>query len=100
MIEELLRELRHLEGRHEVSAPLPSDADGYFDRECPPSACHFQFKVHEEDWRDKVREEEVFCAFCGHTAESGEWFTEDQIEHGLALIGKLGAGMAADASAP
>jgi hypothetical protein len=23
-----------------------------------------QFKVHQQDWRDKVRDEEVFCAFC------------------------------------
>jgi uncharacterized Zn finger protein (UPF0148 family) len=41
----------------------------------------FQFKIHEEDWRDKVRDEEVFCAFCGHTADSDKWWTQDQVEH-------------------
>ncbi len=32
------------------------------------------------DWKAKVRDEEVFCPFCGHTADSTEWNTEEQIE--------------------
>ena len=34
-----------------------------------------------EDWKAKVRDEEVFCPFCGHTADATEWNTEEQIEH-------------------
>jgi uncharacterized Zn finger protein (UPF0148 family) len=83
MFDELIRELRGLDGRHEVSVSvtIPSDADGYFDRECPSSECQFEFKIHEDDWRDKVRDEEVFCPFCGHTADSDAWWTQDQLKH-------------------
>jgi len=81
VFDELIRELRRLEGSHEVSVAIPSDAEGYFDRECPSAECQFAFKVREEDWRDKVRDEEVFCPFCGHTASSGEWWTQEQIKH-------------------
>ena len=34
-----------------------------------------------EDWKAIVRDEEVFCPFCGHAADSTEWNTEEQIEH-------------------
>ena len=65
MFEEMRRELRRLQGAP-VAVPDPIDADGYLDRECPDEKCLFGFKVHHEDWRDKVRDEEVFCPFCGH----------------------------------
>ncbi len=81
MFDELLRELRRLEGTHKVSVSIASDADGYLDRECPSEECQFEFKVHDDDWRDTVRDEEVFCPFCGHTAESGDWCTQEQAEH-------------------
>ena len=56
MFDKLIRELRRLEGIHQISVSIPSDAEGYCDRECPSVECQFQFKVHEEDWRDKVRD--------------------------------------------
>lgn len=81
MFDELIKELRRLDGRHKVSITIPSDADGYFDRECPSPECQFKFKVQEDDWRDKVRDEEVCCPFCGHTAASDAWWTQDQLKH-------------------
>jgi len=81
MFDDVLRELRRLEGRQQITVSIPSDAEGYFDRECPSAECLFGFKVHEEDWRDKVRDEAVFCPFCGHTADSGKWHTQDQVRH-------------------
>ena len=81
MFDELIRELRRLEGTHQVSVPMPADAENYLDRECSSDACLSQFKVHEDDWRDKVRVEEVFCPFCRHAADSRKWFTQDQVEH-------------------
>jgi uncharacterized Zn finger protein (UPF0148 family) len=80
MFDQLIRELRRLEGQ-QVSVPIPADEEGYLDRECPSGACLSQFKVHEEDWRDKVRDEEVFCPFCRHTADSKKWFTQEQVDH-------------------
>ena len=81
MFEELQRELRRLGEAGTVSVSLPTDEEGYFDRECPSSECQFAFKILEDDWRDKVRDEEVFCPFCGHAADSDSWWTQEQIRH-------------------
>lgn len=81
MFEDTIRALRQLEGQASVSVPISDDAEGYFDRECPSEECLFQFKVLSEDWTDKVRDEEVFCPFCGHAADADKWWTQDQIEH-------------------
>lgn len=80
MFEDMLRELRRLDGL-KVSVSIPTDEEGYLDRECPSSECLCEFKVHEDDWRDKVRDEEVFCPFCGHSADSDKWWTQDQLKH-------------------
>lgn len=81
MFEETIRALRRLEGQTTVSVPISDDEEGYFDRECPSEECLFQFKVLNEDWKDKVRDEEVFCPNCGHTAVSDNWWTQEQLEH-------------------
>ena len=64
----------------EVSIPL--DDDGYLDRECPAPTCLAAFKIHAEDWTEKVRDEEVFCPVCGHTSTSDKWLTTEQVRHG------------------
>lgn len=81
MFEETIRILRRLEGQTTVSVPFGDDKEGYFDRECPSEECLFQFKVLSKDWKDKVRDEEVFCPNCGHTANSGSWWTQEQLAH-------------------
>jgi hypothetical protein len=82
MFDKLLRTLKQFEEPQQISISMQieSDADGYIDKLCPSQKCCFSFKVGEEDWRDKVRNEEVFCPFCGHTAPATEWYTPDQIE--------------------
>jgi hypothetical protein len=102
VFDELLRALRQLEGRQKIPVSIPADADGYLDRECPSAECLFGFKVLDEDWRDKVRNEEVFCPFCGHSADSGKWLTQEQVEHirqtGIAHVQQhLGGAMRRDA---
>lgn len=64
-----------------IKVSIPTDEDGYLDRECPNEVCLASFKVLADDWKDKVRDEEVFCPVCGHTANSDKWFTEAQLEH-------------------
>lgn len=81
MFEDTIRALRHLEGQATISVPISDDEEGYFDRECPSEECLFQFKILREDWKDKVRDEEVFCPFCGHSADAEKWWTQEQIEH-------------------
>lgn len=80
MFDELIREIRRLDGNR-ISLPMAADLDGYFDRECPSGECLSQFKVHQDDWAGKVRDEEVFCPFCGHNAVSSKWWTQEQIKH-------------------
>lgn len=63
----------------QVSIPL--DDDGFLDRECPAETCTAPFKVHADDWREKVRDEEVFCPICRHQATSDGWLTQEQIDH-------------------
>jgi uncharacterized Zn finger protein (UPF0148 family) len=81
MFKETIRTLHQLEGQTQISVPISEDDEGYFDRECPSEDCLFQFKILREDWKDKVRDEEVFCPNCGHTADSDKWWTKEQIEH-------------------
>ena len=103
MFKDTERMLRRLGRESTVSVPISDDAEGYYDRECSSEECQFQFKVQSEDWKDKVRDEEVFCPFCGHTAESDEWWTQQQIEHAqAAAIAKfkeqLGKALKSDAA--
>ncbi|MAS44285.1 MAG: hypothetical protein CML46_20035 [Rhodobacteraceae bacterium] len=96
------RFLRGLEDTAEVSVPIEGDDEGYLDRECPSDECLFEFKVHGEDWAEKVRDEEVFCPLCGHAADSDQWWTHRQIEHAQAaavaqLEAQLGAALRMDA---
>lgn len=90
MFDELLRELQRLEGSTLISVPHQSDVDGYFDRKCPSEECQFEFKVFMEDWRNKVREEEAFCPFCGYKDEAKNWNALQQTEyHPKAVIAHL-----------
>ena len=80
MFRDLKRTLRQLDGTHNVPVSVEVDDDGYFDRQCHKPDCMFLFKVHLEDWIEKVGEEAVF-PFCGHSANSAEWSTQEQTEH-------------------
>lgn len=80
MFEHLQKQLRALSETTKMSVPLAADLEGFLDRECPSETCLFQFKVAEEDWKNIVRDEEVFCPSCGHTANAQSWFTTEQIE--------------------
>lgn len=81
MFDQLIRELRRLDSIHRKSVPIPVDPDGYFDRECPSDECLFQFKIFKDDWAGKLRDEKVFCPFCGHTADSSKWWTQNQLKN-------------------
>ncbi len=81
MFEEMMKFAGQLDGMT-VSVPVggETDAEGYIDRQCPGPDCEFGFKVYAGDWRDKVRNEQVFCPFCGHTADAQQWYTHEQVE--------------------
>ncbi|MBR7522960.1 MULTISPECIES: hypothetical protein [Pseudomonas] len=72
--------LGQLDGQRQRVA-FTGDDDGYYDRECPSEGCLFQFKVHGDDWKNIVSDEAVFCPNCAHSADSGKWWTQEQIAH-------------------
>jgi hypothetical protein len=81
MFDDLIKTLGSLNGT-EISVPVAvePDADGYIDRQCPATECDFLFKVLEGDWRNLVRDEAVWCPFCGHQGPSAGWLTHEQVE--------------------
>jgi hypothetical protein len=99
MFDDLLRELKHLEQGVTISVPIGVDADGYADKECPNPECLAAFKVHAEDWVEKVSDDVVYCPICRHEADSEQWFTTAQIENAHAigveeLLGQVDQAMA------
>ena len=104
MFDNLLRELRRIENTTSISVPLESDAEGYCDKECPAETCLFQFKIHEDDWKALVRDEEVFCPSCRNSAPAKSWFTTEQIEYAKQyafnkIKNQINGAMRADAAA-
>lgn len=63
-----------------IPIELKSDEKGYLDRECPNEECLYKFKVHIEDWKNKVSNNEVHCPMCGNTDSSDKWWTQEQLE--------------------
>ncbi|MEZ5692250.1 MAG: hypothetical protein R3D99_00045 [Altererythrobacter sp.] len=103
MFDETIRALDALGGQSEFSVSIENDEEGYFDRECPSEDCLFQFKVLSEDWEAKVRDDEVFCPSCGHSADADKWWTQQQIEHAqqaaiAEIAGTINKAMARDAA--
>lgn len=80
MFDDLIKTLQGLDGTKISVAVAEADADGYYDRQCPATECEFLFKVHDEDWRNIVKDEAVWCPFCGHEAPSNKWYTHEQVE--------------------
>ncbi len=78
MFDELMREASELEQGVQVPIQIPLDEKGYFDRLCPFEKCQAEFKVLFDDWKEKVRDEVVFCPMCRNESPSTEWNTEPQ----------------------
>jgi hypothetical protein len=64
-----------------IRAEIPTDEEGYADRQCPAEKCRQRFKILAEDWQNKVKEEAAFCPFCRHEDPRNDWLTEAQWEH-------------------
>lgn len=104
MFENLQNELRRLGELQQVHVPLEGDAEGYADKECPAEACLFQFKIQGDDWKNIVRDEEVFCPSCRHAAPASSWYTTAQIEAARqyaigTVVNRLNGAMRADSRA-
>ncbi|MBB3273829.1 uncharacterized Zn finger protein (UPF0148 family) [Pseudomonas sp. OG7] len=101
MFKNTIKALNQLSGQGQ-RVEIGTDEEGYFDRECPSEGCLFQFKIHMEDWRQIVRDEEVFCPNCAHAADSKKWWTQEQLAHAREMAihqvrSAISTGMRADA---
>jgi uncharacterized Zn finger protein (UPF0148 family) len=81
MFDNVIRELKKMEGGSQFTISIPIDNDGYFDRRCPSEACQADFKVLMEDWKQKVSDVQVFCPICREEAKATEWNTPEQQEY-------------------
>ena len=80
MFEHLQRQLRDLSKTKEITVPIEADADGFLDKECPSEKCLFQFKVSEEDYKNILRDDVIFCPSCRHAEKADAWFTTEQMK--------------------
>lgn len=78
MFDDLLRQLKKIPASQLIPIQLQLDDDGYFDRRCSAEECGAAFKVLFNDWRERVPDEEAWCAICGETDEPQEFNTPDQ----------------------
>jgi hypothetical protein len=54
------------------------DENGMIDRECPKDNCRSHFKVHADDWKYIVKDEEVFCPFCRNNSKAQDYLPVEQ----------------------
>ncbi len=80
MFEKFLNELKKIDGM-KISIPIEIDEEGYSDRECPNEECMFQFKVYEEDWNEKFKDEAIYCPMCGKESTSDTFWTTEQVKN-------------------
>jgi len=80
MFEELMREIKKLEQPRTMSISIALDDKRFYDRKCSNSECEGTFKVHFDDWNDKVADR-AFCPFCRHEADKTDWHTPEQSQH-------------------
>ncbi|WP_282027616.1 hypothetical protein [Ruegeria faecimaris] len=104
MFNNLQRELERLGRTREISVPIEPDTEGYLDKECPSESCLFSFKIHDDDWSNIVRDEELICPSCGHVAPAKSWHPRAQVEaardYALGTItNSMNKAMRADAAA-
>lgn len=81
MFDNVIRELKKMEGGSQFTISIPIDNDSYFDRRCPSEACQADFKVLMEDWKQKVSDAQVFCPICREKAKATEWNTPEQQDY-------------------
>jgi hypothetical protein len=94
VFDDLIRRLDRIPKTQRIRIDLRLDEDGYLDRRCPAEECGAAFKVLYADWRDKVPDEQAWCAICGETGAPLSFATPDQMrqirEQGKAhVVGQL-----------
>ena len=79
MFEEIIGELRQLEGPHEIRVSVALDEKGYFDRVCGSTECGGRFKVLFKDFH---RPADRTCVWVSGRASPASGTTEPQGRRG------------------
>jgi uncharacterized Zn finger protein (UPF0148 family) len=78
MINKLENFQRDLQELGTKNVPIIPDANGMIDRQCPKNDCQSYFKVNSEDWKNIVKDEEVFCPICRNNSPANEYIPKAQ----------------------
>jgi hypothetical protein len=68
----------------QFSIPINADEDGYVGRECPVQECLGYFKLTPGTGIKGPAP--CHCPYCGHSGESGTFFTQEQIEYAKSVV--------------
>lgn len=60
---------------------IPQDTEGYIDRQCPNQECRILFKIHNEDWEAKCREQKEHCPICRYENKWEDFNTQKMKDH-------------------
>ena len=78
MIRKLDRLQNEIENLSEKKISIIPDTKGMIDRQCPKDECNSFFKVNSEDWKNIVKDEEVFCPFCRNSSKARDYLPNEQ----------------------
>jgi uncharacterized Zn finger protein (UPF0148 family) len=68
-------EIESLSGKTFTVLP---DKKGMIDKQCPKDECNSFFKVNSEDWKNIVKDDEVFCPFCRNNSKAQDYLPNNQ----------------------
>jgi len=72
-------------GNVSFSVSIPIDDDGFFGRECPE--CEQHFRIAHTDYDRLPDDVRLWCVYCGHTDDHGEFLTSQQEERLMRVAG-------------
>jgi hypothetical protein len=64
---------------------IPTDANGFVGRQCTKNDCKQYFKV--KPGTGVSTPTRAFCPYCGHVDDPGDFWTEEQKEYALSVVG-------------
>lgn len=67
------------------SISIPTDANGFLGRQCTKDDCKKYFKVRPGTGLSKPTQ--AFCPYCGHADDPNDFWTEEQKEYALSVVG-------------
>lgn len=77
MFDDLLRQLQRIPKFQLLPISLQLDDERHLDRRCPAEECGAAFKVLVEDWREKVPNDQAWCAIAGSLVSSDSGHASD-----------------------